>query len=56
MPTGYAAYDGAALHFKGTELVEVVTSRPKAAAYRVELVGDRVVSTPVEARFLGSKP
>jgi dipeptidase E len=33
---GYAADDGAALVFEGTELAEVVSSRPDAAAYRVE--------------------
>lgn len=49
---GYAADDGAALHFRGTELVEVVSSRASAAAYRVELVGGQVVETRLEARFL----
>jgi peptidase E len=33
---GWAADDGAALVFSGTELAEVVSSRPEAAAYRVE--------------------
>jgi hypothetical protein len=32
---GWAADDGAALVFSGTELEEVVASRPDAAAYRV---------------------
>src|SRR3954454_12879809 len=36
MTAGYAADDGAALHFKGTALHRVVTSRPKARAFRVE--------------------
>ena len=35
-PPGYAADDGAALHFVGTELREVVSSRDGARAYRVE--------------------
>ncbi|MGH3064960.1 MAG: Type 1 glutamine amidotransferase-like domain-containing protein [Gaiellaceae bacterium] len=35
-PPGYAADDGAALHFVGTELREVVSSQPGARAYRVE--------------------
>jgi peptidase E len=35
-PTGYAADDGAALHFVGTELRQVVSSREGACAYRVE--------------------
>ena len=35
MPAGYAANDGAALHFTGTELAEVITSRPGARAFFV---------------------
>jgi dipeptidase E len=35
-PAGYAADDGAALHFIGTELHEVLSVRDGAAAYRVE--------------------
>jgi peptidase E len=35
-PPGYAADDGVGLHFVGTELVETVTSREGATAYRVE--------------------
>ena len=35
-PAGYAADDGAALHFVGTELHEVVASRDGACGYRVE--------------------
>src|SRR4249919_174827 len=35
-PPGYAADDGVALHFVGTELREVVSSRPDARAYRIE--------------------
>ena len=50
---GYAADDRAALHFRGTELEEVVSSQVGAAAYRVELVGDQVVETRLEARYLG---
>ncbi len=45
---GYAADDGAALHFVGTELHEVVASRPAARAYRVELGAE----TPIDARLL----
>jgi dipeptidase E len=50
---GYAADDGAALHFRGTELFEVVTSRKGASAYRVELVDGRVRETSLKARYLG---
>ncbi len=45
---GYAADDGAALHFVGTELQEVVASRPEARAYRVEPGAE----TPLDARLL----
>jgi peptidase E len=45
---GYAADDGAALHFVGTELREIVASRPEARAYRVE----RGSETPLDARVL----
>jgi dipeptidase E len=37
---GWAADDGAALVFAGDELEEVVASRPRAGAYRVERTGD----------------
>src|SRR5256885_1379832 len=39
---GGAADGGAALVFAGTDLEEVVTSRPAAAAYRVERTADGV--------------
>jgi dipeptidase E len=51
---GYAADDGAALHFRGTDLSQVVTSRPGASAYRVELVKGRVRETRLKARYLGA--
>jgi peptidase E len=50
---GYAADDGAALHFQGTEFVEAVASRENASAYRVELLDGRVVETKLATRFLG---
>jgi peptidase E len=45
---GIAADDGVGLHYEGTELVEVVTCRPGAAAYRVDPEGE----TPLDARQL----
>jgi peptidase E len=54
MQAGYAADDGAALHFHGSRLVEVVSSRPRAGAYRVELTGDTVAETALPVRFLGA--
>ncbi len=54
LPAGYAADDGAALVFRGTELAEVVTSRPDAGAYRVERgPGGDVVETALPVRYLG---
>jgi peptidase E len=54
MRGGYAAEDGAALHFVGEELARVVTSRPGARAYRVDAVGDEVVELPLAAFHLGA--
>jgi peptidase E len=52
MGPGYAASDGAALHFEGTELAHVVASRPGARAFRVEATGDEVSETELAVRFL----
>jgi len=54
LPAGHAADDGAALVFHGTELAEVVASRPDARGYRVEraATGD-VVETELPTRYLG---
>jgi dipeptidase E len=49
---GYAADDGVGLHFVGTELREVVSSRVTARAYRVEVKRGRVVETPLPTRIL----
>lgn len=50
---GYAADDGAALHFVGGRLKEVVTSRSDAGAYRVQVRKGRVVERPLATRYLG---
>jgi dipeptidase E len=47
-PEGIAADDGVGLHYVGTELAEVVTCRPGAAAYRVTRAGEQ----RIEARPL----
>jgi dipeptidase E len=47
-PAGYAADDGVGLHFVGTELAEVWTTREGATAYRVEPGRE----TPVPARLI----
>jgi dipeptidase E len=53
-PAGYAADDGAALHFTGSKLAEVVSSRPAAGAYHVRLEGTEVVEERLVTRFLGA--
>jgi peptidase E len=45
LPAGIAADDGVALHYVGTELREVVTCRPGAAAYRVTRDGEERLDT-----------
>jgi peptidase E len=54
MPAGYGAGDAAALHFVGTELERVVSSRPRARAFYVSADasgGARERKLP--ARYLG---
>ncbi len=52
---GYAADDGAALHFVGEELLHVVSSRPKARAFRVALQNEEIVEELIQPRYLGSE-
>ena len=53
-PTTLALDDGAAAHFVGTRLKEIVSSRPKARAFRVALNGRSVVETALPVRYLGN--
>lgn len=53
MRGGYAAEDGAALHFTGTELARVVASRPHSRGYRLDAHGGRVVEMRIATRYLG---
>jgi dipeptidase E len=53
LPDGYAADDGAALHFVAGEFVEAISSRPKARAYRVRRQGLEVLEEILPTRFLG---
>jgi peptidase E len=56
MRPGYAADDGAALHFRGEALHAVVASRPQARAYRVEPRDDgEVAETQLEVTYLGER-
>ena len=52
--SGYAADDGAALHFVNETLESVVSSRVAARAYRVELHAGEVLETALETKFLGA--
>lgn len=52
LPAGYAADDFVALHFTGSELSEVVASRPNVAAYRVDADGEAVREERLEPRPL----
>jgi peptidase E len=53
MLPGFAAEDGVALHFRHTCLERVVSSRPRAAAYRIEPGDDGVLETRLDVVYLG---
>jgi hypothetical protein len=55
MRGGFAAEDGVALHFHGTGLERVVSSRPGASAYHVEPANDGVVEARLDAAYLGAE-
>jgi dipeptidase E len=53
MPGGYGVDDGAGLLFAGTRLAEVVSSCPRARAYRVQRLPDgEIAETPLVQREL----
>jgi dipeptidase E len=56
MRPGYAAEDGAGLHFVGRELNRVIASRPAARGYRLDTVGERVVEMRLATAYLGDAP
>ena len=53
-PTTLALDDGAAAHFVGKRLQEIVSSRPKAHAFRVSLLSGAVTEAPLPVRYLGA--
>lgn len=53
MPGGYATEDGVALHFINGELHNIVSSRPEAKCYKIEVVGNKVQETALLPNFLG---
>ena len=52
LASGFAADDGAAILFEGSDVADVVRSRRNAAAYRVCRDGNRSVEKMLEARLL----
>ena len=54
MRGGFAADDGVALHFRGTHLDHVVSSRPDGSAYEVQLDGRRVLERRLDVSYLGT--
>jgi peptidase E len=55
LPESLAADDGVALHFVGTRLAKVVSSRPRAKAYRVRELRGRAVETRLPTKYLGAR-
>ena len=53
LAAGYAADDGAALHFRGTELAEAISREREARAFRVEAREEGVVEEALRTRYLG---
>src|SRR5262249_12915789 len=54
---GYGASDGTALHFVGSELLEVVSSRPHARAHYVSSDGDGgAIERELPVNYLGARP
>ena len=51
-PPGYAVDEDAAIHFVGTDVHKVLSSRNEATAYYVQKIGDDVVETSLETVVL----
>jgi dipeptidase E len=56
LPDGYALDDGVALRFEGAKLVDVVSERPEASAFKVERVDGGIVETSIPSRVLSDAP
>jgi dipeptidase E len=52
---GYAADDGAALHYIDGKLKGAVASRPRAKAYRLTRNGRKAMEKPIKTVFLGKR-
>jgi dipeptidase E len=55
MCAGFAVDDGVALHFEGTSLRRVVSSREHGSAFHVQRVEDRVRETSLEVSYIGGR-
>jgi len=55
VPEALAADDGVALHFVGDRLARIVSSRPRAKAYRVRELRGRTVETRLPTKYLGAR-
>jgi dipeptidase E len=53
LPGGFAADDGAALHFIGSELHKAVSSRREAKAYQVDLIEGKLKEEVLNTEYLG---
>ena len=56
LPGGWAADDGVGLLFEGTRMTRAVSSRPGAAAQRVDAVEGELVRARIEPDLLGAGP
>jgi dipeptidase E len=56
LPGGWAVDDGVGLLFRGQRLQRVVSSRPGAAALRVDLLAGELVRHRLEPELLGEQP
>lgn len=54
LPGGYAADEGVALHYVGTEFIQAVSVDPNGYAYRIEREGEGVKEFRIEPRLLTS--
>jgi peptidase E len=55
LPETLAADDGVALHFVGERLARIVSSRPRAKAFRVRKSRNRAVETRLPTKYLGAR-
>ena len=55
MTAGFAVEDGVGLHFRGTKLERVVSSRPGGRAFLVQNKNGRVSEARLDAEYLGAR-